>query len=105
MRKYVRQGGVAPKGYRLAWIDYLRNRAVAYPVGIHVLAWAVRRLWEASWGRLPESYQSYITGRNEQLCRENAELRDECMRLEEELDGYKKAMTHRIFTMAEESRE
>jgi hypothetical protein len=45
MRKYVQMGECVPRGYRVAWSDPPRKRAVAYPFGLHILAWLVHEAW------------------------------------------------------------
>ena len=41
--KQVQDGERIPRGYRIAYIDFLSRRAYAYPIGIHWLVrWAVR---------------------------------------------------------------
>lgn len=45
MRRYVQQGEMSPKGFAVAWMDYPWNRAVAYPIGLHVVIKMARRLW------------------------------------------------------------
>lgn len=37
-----------PTGYRIAFYDLYSLRAVAYPIGLHLVAKFVRRIWEWS---------------------------------------------------------
>lgn len=53
-RRDLQCGDATPRGYRMAWYDFCRQRAVCYPAGIHVIAWAIRRLWNATFYPLPE---------------------------------------------------
>jgi len=37
IRKYVRDGEMIPKGYGVAWVDYVCDRAVYYPIGLNMV--------------------------------------------------------------------
>lgn len=49
LQRDVRHGEQVPRGYRIAWYDPIRQRSVAYPIGFHVVAWAIRYVWNLTY--------------------------------------------------------
>jgi hypothetical protein len=74
IQKTIRNSELTPIGYRVAWYDYHRCRGVCYPIGIHLLAWAVWRLLEAMFRPLPESERTKLEGEIAGLKQRNRNL-------------------------------
>ena len=49
LRKYRSMGERLPRGYRVAWPDWQRNRDVCYPFGLHLILMLGRWLYHASY--------------------------------------------------------
>lgn len=45
MMRYVHQGETIPAGYGIAWVDFAANRLACYPVPLHLVVRAARRVW------------------------------------------------------------
>lgn len=43
--KYVGEYEIIPAGYRIAWRSYSRMKGVCFPIGIHLIAMLLHRLW------------------------------------------------------------
>lgn len=81
-------GECTPRFYRVAWFDFMRGYDVCYPIGIHLIARGIRRLWEWS-HRYNESKLELLvcdaTGKaleRDRKCREKheARIREEALR-------------------------
>ena len=48
MQKLVSIYGQVPSGYGISWFDPVRRCSIAYPFGIHFVAWAVHWAWECT---------------------------------------------------------
>lgn len=57
MKIYLRQGEVIPSTHRVAYYDFLRDFAICYPVGIHLLVRLARRIWEWSFKYSPSKME------------------------------------------------
>jgi hypothetical protein len=65
-RKQVQDGEIIPRGYRVAYWDLYARRAYAYPLGIHWVVMAGRRVWQCSFWYRP-SWVERLSGRVESL--------------------------------------
>src|SRR5690606_18860978 len=61
MKKIIHDGDAIPWGYRIAYRDVLSWHAVAYPIGIHLIARLVRRVWELSFRYRPSALENLIS--------------------------------------------
>ena len=46
IRREVLQGARIPPWHRIAYRDFFRDCAVAYPIGLHIVVKLCRRVWE-----------------------------------------------------------
>jgi hypothetical protein len=53
-------GAAIPCGYRIAYLDFPSRYAVAYPIGLHWIARAVRRAWELSYVYSPSRLEGLM---------------------------------------------
>ena len=43
--QYVHNGECVPVGYRIAWFEPWACRGVAFPAGLHLVAWLIHEVW------------------------------------------------------------
>lgn len=75
----------SPRGYRLAYVDFIRGQDVYYPIGIHWVVMLAMKLWE--WSFLPgpseierkmmKSYQNGLAAGRAERDKEIARLRED----------------------------
>lgn len=60
MKKVIKNNEDIPWGYRIAYIDYAIPAAVTYPIGVHLIAMASRRVWEWSFRYRQSAFEDYV---------------------------------------------
>lgn len=59
-KELIAAGERLPRGYRIAYLDFMRGRAAAYPIGIHLIVRLARRLWEATFRYSPSRLEKLM---------------------------------------------
>lgn len=59
-KRVMMYGELLPAGYRPAYLDIDQRFYVAYPIGLHLLVMAIRRVWEATYWYEPSERERQI---------------------------------------------
>lgn len=60
IRREVLQGSRIPPWHRIAYRDFFRDCAVAYPIGLHIVVKLCRRVWEWSYRYRPSRLEQML---------------------------------------------
>ncbi len=56
----VMEGEQIPTGYRIAYRERIWGDTICYPIGVHLLARWVRRIWEQSFRYRPSKFEAIL---------------------------------------------